>query len=394
MKDTFAALVRDSSTRSFSLRTTAADAAILAVLGASAGCAAFFLGRETGFAWRALAALQAAVAARSCFAVLRSLVPMALLLSFADMMRLRTAFYVWTVCLVGLVALGPVTRAVFSAFSAASAGLALTLASVALTVRFLRSGSPTALALASACAGLTLGVSAFGFVAAAVSLAVLKVAAVRLLRDDGSPWKDSLDPRMVDYFADPLVRTRVNWVLALCFFACAALSFCAVRADVAPAVAARLRVPWGYGVSIDGAALLLVTGVLPFVAAVGKARRASDTFERLGLCLTVLYLAIAAVSSVMLLNPALVVIVSGATLRVETGLIVLSCVLYAYNVLLSTTCLLVDVRCGRRPDDDGGERALSLRGAVRALYALACLVPLALFALVAANLVAHLLFFS
>ena len=374
-----------ASALSFSLQTTPADKAIIAVLGAAAACAAFLFANEMSVLCRALVALQAAVAAGACFVLLRALVPLVLSLSFADMMRLRTAFYLWSVCLVGLVALSPVTRALFTSLGAVSLSLTLTLAAVALTVRFLRRGSLAALTLAFAGAGLAFGLSVFGIVAAAVSIAVLKSAATSLAGDDGSPWQDELNPMAVDYFVNPVIRSRTNWVLALCFLACAALSFCVVRADVKSAVAARLCIPWDYGVSPDGAAFAIATGILPFVMAAGKARRASDTFGRLGAGLTMLYMAIAAFSVLMLINPALFLVATGLPLRVETGTVVLSAVLYAYNVLLSATCLLIDVRC-RVYDEETGERVTGLRGATRALYVIACMAPLALFALVVAIL--------
>jgi len=52
---------------------------------------------------------------------------------------------------------------------------------------------------------------------------------------------------------------------------------------------------------------------------------------------------------------------------------------------LSATCLLIDVRC-RVYDEETGERVTGLRGATRALYVIACMAPLALFALVVAIL--------
>ncbi len=386
MKDTFSTLVRDASARSFALRMTAADVVFLAVLGVSAACAGFFLGKETGVLWRGLVALQAAIGVCSCFVVLRSFVPLALSLSFADMMRLRWSFYLWAVCLVVLVALSPVTRVVFSSFSAVSASLALTLAAVALTVRFLRHGSLAALTLAFACAGLSLGVSVFGIVAAVAAMAVLKVAAIRLFRDGDSPWWDELDQRVLDYFdiENPLFRTRVNWSLALCFFICAALSFFAVRADFASVIAERLRIPWDYGASLDGAVFFVVTAVLPFVAVVGRVGVSSDTAERLGAGMTVLYVAIAAFSALMLINPALILLVSGMLLRVETSVVVLSGVFYAYSLLLSVTCILIDVRCRARLNDReaGG---IGLRWVGRVVYVLACLAPFALLALIAAG---------
>ena len=385
MKNAFSALLRDASACSFSLRMTAADVTILAILGVVAGCAGFFLGTETGVLWRGLVALQAALGICSCFVALRSLVPMVLTLSFADMMRLRMSFYFWTVCLVGLVALSPVTRTVFSSFSAASASLALTFAAVALTVRFLQRGSLPALTLAFACAGLSLGVSVVGIVAAAVAMSVLKVVAIRLIGDEDSPWWDALDQKVLDYFVNPLVRSRMNWTLVLSFFICAALSFCVSRADWTPAVAARLRIPWDYGISLDGAAFIIATALLPFVAVVGRVGVVSDTSKRLGIGMAVLYLAIAAFSVLMLINPALILIVSGIPLRVETSVVVLSSVVYAYNLLLSATCLLIDVRCRGRLDVEG-VRVIGFRWVVRIVYVLACLVPLALVALVAANL--------
>ena len=384
MKTSFANLVRGgASARSFSLQTTRADAAILAVLGAAAAGAAFLFANETTVLWRALVALQAAVAAGACFVLLRALVPLVLSLSFADMIRLRTAFYLWSICLVGLVALSPVTRALFTSLGAVSLSLTLTLAAIALAVRFLRRGSMAALTLAFAGAGIASGLSAFGLVAAAVAVAVLKVAAVRLLGDDGSPYEDELGERTLDYFVNPLVRSRTNWVLALGFLACAATAFFGVRTEFASEALERFRIPWDYGVSLDGAAFLLATGILPFGLAVGKTRRASDVFERLGAGLTILYIAIAAVLVLMLINPALFLLVTGLPLRVETGTVVLSGVLYAYTVLLSVTCLLIDVRC-RVYDEVTGERVTGLRWATKALYALACVVPVALFALVAA----------
>ena len=384
MKNAFSTLVRDASARSFALRMTAADVAVLAVLGVSAACAGFFLGNETGVLWRGLVALQAAVGVCSCFVILRALVPMALSLSFADMMRLRLSFYFWTVCLVVMVALSPVTRVVFSSFGAVSASLVLTLAAVALTVRFLQCGSLAALTLAFACAGLSLGVSVFGIVAAVAAMVVLKVAAIRLLRDGNSPWWDELDQRVLDYFdlENPLFRTRVSWSLTLCFFVCAALSFFAVRADFASPVAERFCIPWDYGVSLEGALFFVMTAVLPFVAVVGRVGVASDIAERLGAGMTVLYVAIAAFLSLMLLNPALILLVSGVLLRVETSVVVLSSVFYAYSLLLSATFILIDVRCrGRVNDREAG--GVGLRWVGRVVYVLVCLAPLALVALLA-----------
>ena len=386
MKNVFSALLRDASARSFALRMTPLDVLTVAVLGVSAACAGFFLGKETGVLWRGLVALQAAVGVCSCFVILRSLVPMALSLSFADMMRLRMSFSLWTVCLVVLVALSPVTRVVLSSFSAVSASLVLTLAAVALTVRFLQRGSLAALTLAFACAGLSLGVSVFGIVAAVAAVVVLRVAANTLLREGDLPWWDELDQRVLDYFdpENPLFRARVNWSLALCFFFCAALSFFAVRADFASAVAERLRIPWDYGFSLDGAVFFVVTAVLPFVAVVGRVGVASDIAERLGAGMTVLYVAIGTFSALMLLNPALILLVSGVFLRVETSVVVLSSVFYAYSLLMSATCILIDIRCrGRLNDRDAG--GVGLRWVGRVVYVLVCLAPLALVALLAAG---------
>lgn len=390
MKNSFASQVRNSSVRTFSLQLTLTDALSVCLLGVAAALSGFFFGDETHVLWRGLVAFQAALGVCSCYVIVRSLVPMALSLSFADMMRLRTEYYFWVVCLVGLVALGPVTRTMFSSFGAASASLTLTLAALALTVRFLQCGSLLALTLAFAGAGLAVGVSAFGIVAAVLSIAVIKVASLRLLGDGDSPWQDALAPKLVDYFMNPLVRARMNWLLALCFLACAALSFCAVRLDFAPAVAARLRIPWPCGITADGAAFVLATGILPFVVAVGKAHRASDTSERLGIGMTLLYVTIAAFSAVMLVNPALLLLLSGIPLRVEAGLTVLTSVLYAYNLLLSAMCLLIDVRCRDYRNVNAARAvtatAASLRGVVQVVSVLACLAPLALVALVAANL--------
>lgn len=385
MKKSLATLVRDSSARSFSLQMTLADGLSSALLGLVAGCAAFVFGSETAAGWRLAAAVQAAVAAGACFVIVRSLVPLALSLSFADMLRLKTAFYFWAVSLVVLVGACPVTRAVFASFGGASASLTLTFAAIALTVRFLQGGSLLTLTLAFVCAGLASGVSAFGLVATAIALGVMKVVAFRLFRNDDSPWQDTLAPGMVDYFTNPLVRSRMGWLLTLCFVASAALSFCSVRLDFTPDVVKRLRTPWDYGVSLDGAVFFLATAVLPFVVAVSKSRRASDVFERLGGGKLLGYFAVAAFSALMLVNPALLLVVSGVPLRVETAVVVLSCLFYAYNVLLSVTCILIDVRC-RDYRDVEGVRAGSLRGVVQAVYALACLAPLALVALVFAFL--------
>lgn len=386
MKTTYVSLLRDSSARSFSLRLTAVDALSVLFFSIAAGCAAFFFGNETLVPWRLAAAAQAVVGAGSCYVIVRSLVPLALSLSFADMMRLKTAYYLWTACLVGLVCLGPETRTLFASFSAVSASLALTLASVALTVRFLQVGSFLSLTFAFACAGLTLGVSLFGVVAAATSMVVLKVVSVRLFGDGDSPWRDSLAPGMVDYFSNPLVRSRMNWLLTLCFVACAALSFCAVRiADKAPDVAARLLVPWDFGANIDGAAFLLATAVLPFVVAVSKARVASDVFERLGCGRLLSYLTVAAVSVVLLVSPSLILGLIGLPLRIAPNVVVLASVFYAYNLLLATACILIDIRC-RNYRDVTGVRVTSLRGVVQTMYALACAAPLGLVALVVALL--------
>lgn len=385
MKTTYVSLLRDSSARSFSLRLTAVDALSVLFFCIAAGCAAFFLGTETLVPWRLAAAAQAAVGASSCYVIVRSLVPLALSLSFADMMRLKTSYYLWTTCLVGLACLGPETRTTFASFNAVSLSLALTLASVALTVRFLQVGSFLSLTFAFACAGLALGVSAFGVVAAVGSMTVLKVVSVRLFGDGDSPWSDSLAPGMVDYFSNPLVRSRMNWLLTLCFVACAALSFCVARIVDAPDVAARLRVPWDFGANLDGAAFLLATAVLPFIVAVSKAREASDVFERLGCGRMLGYLTVAAASAVLLLCPSLILDLIGLPLRVKPNVVVLANVLYAYNLLLATTCILIDIRC-RNYRNVTGVRVTSLRGIVQTVYALACAAPLVLLALVVANI--------
>ena len=382
MKKSLASLLRNSSALTFSLQLTLADTLSAIALGAVGGCAAFFFGGETAIGWRLVLAVQAAVASGSCFVIIRSLAPLALSISLADMMRLKTAFYGWAVCLVCLVGISPMTRTVFSSFGVVSASLTLTFAAVALTVRFLQRGSLPMLALAAACAGLASGVSAFGLVAAAIAALLMKFVSARMFCDGDSPWRDALRPELVDYFTNPVVRSRMGWLLTLCFAVCAALSFCSVRMDFASAVADRLRSPWSCGFSLDGAAFLLTTAVLPFAVAASKARRASDVFERIGCGNLLAYFAVAAFSVVMLVNPAKLLDMSGIPLRVESAVIALAGAFYAYNVLLSVTCILIDVRC--RVVE--GFRSGSLRGVVQTVYALACLVPFGLVVLVSAFL--------
>lgn len=370
--------VCNSSAKTFAMQMTKTDTILSIALAFAAGGLAYVWGDETSLANRVLLALLAATSAYSSYVIVRVLVPFMLRLSFANMMRLRLPFYLWSASLVVTAGLCGVSQ-LFAAVSPSSIQLTLTLASIALTVRFFQRGSLFRLAAAFSCAGGALGISALGVVAPALTLFLLWFLADRVLSVlnalNFTCWNDKPHPDVIEYFTNPLVRSRVKWMFVGCFLLCAGLAFRLVMRDAGGL--SNAGHVWLGCIGLDGAAFLLMTAILPLVVGLGKAGEASDVIERSDFGSMLVYMVIAPLTALFMLKPGLIPSLAKLDLHIEPNVLALASVVYVFNLLLAGVIILADIRCRDFRGVDG-VRADNLRNVMRFSYTVVGLAPLVL----------------
>jgi len=370
----------EPSAKMFAVKMGLLDRLMMGVAALVVGGMAYWHAAGQGTAAQCGLAVLAAAAAQSMFVLLRALVPFVLRLSYVDMLHLRTPFYLTCAVLVYSVVLAPATARLFSTFGKGPVLLTLVLLTGAMVVRFFQEGGLLRLATAFFLVGMSIGISAYGLLGLVFVIVFMYFLSRGLFLRNDNDWNDQPNAVVVDYFTNPLVRSRMKWVLLFCFSAGLGLavyltfSLRGTRFEFG-----TFRQLWLSGITPDSLIFFVATAVLPIFIVLHRVSLASDAVEHPSVGVLIPYAIVGLLSLGLLVKSDSLITSTGLSFRIDDRFQVLALVSYAYSILLSMLVLLVDIRCRDFSDiaeiGEIGANKDKLSLQMRFLFIASCVAP-------------------
>lgn len=278
--------MRTATSKNFGLSFSGFDCLLLVCFGLLAvGVACFAVWQEL-FSMQMVSIAVGTICTVSIFLLYRMMVPFVLRITYADMLRIRWAFYVWLCCCIFAVCTSRLFLELFSDRSGALLQVTLTILSVGLTIEHFRKGRLRYLFLSAGTVGVVVGISSFGVCAFVLLLAIPHLVRRMLwleLQNGESPA--DVEPNWIlERLINPSALSGVRFVMTVCFFSGTAVSI--AGKVVASRNGIRYLVDgftgeWLSGLSIDGVAVLVVLGIIPLLLVLSRVKVATDTMRLL-----------------------------------------------------------------------------------------------------------------
>lgn len=333
-------LILTASARTFGVSRSKFDWFLLVVLGCFAAAVSYVAVETESHATRLSAMVCAMMCMMSVLSVCRTSVPLVLQVSYADMLRIRRPFYVWTCCVVLVVCLSDPFLDLLSVPPVKMLPAVLTVLSVGQTLEYFREGRSWHLFLAFVAAGVAVGMSAFGFCA----LVLVMVVSFLVRRRMTSEFADESSARVIESIVDPYVQMMMRMVAVLCFFA-GVLAAGAVRLPGLKAWSELVGCGWTCGLSQEGLMLILAAVVVPLAVALNGIGKVTDTLNMLGFANRVKYVLLGCAAACYLLASGLIRAKMHVVVVNDASYWMLGAVSAGFLLLLSAAVSIVDIWC-------------------------------------------------
>lgn len=345
--------IRTASSRKFGASRSKFDRILFAALGCFAAVSSCVVAESQSHATRLLTMTCAMAYMLSFLSVCRTAVPFVLQVSYADMLRIRRPFYIWMLCVSIVICLSDPFLDVLFGAPVKMLPAVLTVVSVGQALGYFREGRSWHLFLAFAVAGVAVGLSAFGFGALALLVAVTVLVQRRLTGEleNGDGFADETSVQIMKTMVDPYVQMMLRMVSVVCFLA-GMLTVGAVKLSNLNAWPDLVGCEWTCGLSLEGLVVILAVGVIPLVFALDGIGKATDTMNVLGFGSRIKYVLVGCTAVGYLLMSGLIRAKMHVTAAIDVSYWMLAGMSAGFSLMLSAVVALVDI-WSRMPLNDG-----------------------------------------
>lgn len=268
----------------------------------------------------------------------RMAVPFLLGISYADMLRIRWPFRVWTVCVFFLLGFSNPFIELFSNLQMLTFQAVLSVVMVGQGLEYFRKGRLWHLFVSFSLAGVSVGLSVFGlcalFILLAVSFFFNRGLFISVGRGD---WiSDECTKRILERVGDPTSKTMARMVAFFCFFV-GVLVVVVGKLTGAGKASDIFDSMWMSGLSLDGVAILVVVGVVPLIFALRGIGKSTDTMVSIGIENQAKYILVSCVEIVLLLLGDEVFVRLSVPIVADSCYWLLGMVLGGFALLMSVT---------------------------------------------------------